>query len=203
MSIKVKNVITVLFLVSIFNASLFAEIGQTAFKKVPEFSFVDQRGQSVTNSNLIGKIWVANFVFTRCQEMCPLLSGWMADVQKKLNSENIKLISFSVDPEHDTPDVLSEYAKTHGAISGKWFFVTADKNEKMWDFVSKGFMLGVGEATAEELSQGAEPVMHSSRFVLVDQNGNIRGYYDSQEPVEMERLVKDALLLLPVQGGLS
>ncbi len=188
-----KSFIAAFFVIFIFSSSLYAEA--PSYGTVPEFSFIDQNGTPFSNSDLKGKVWISNFIFTRCQALCPLLTGQMAVFQGKLNSDDIKLVSFSVDPEHDTPNVLSKYAASHKVMPGKWFLVTTDQNEKMWDFVSKGFMLGAGEATADDLAKGAEPVMHSSRFVLVDREGKIRGYYDSQEPEKMEKLVKDAMAL--------
>ena len=118
----------------------------------------------------------------------------MAFLQEKLTDSRIKLVSFSVDPEHDTPKVLSEYAVRHHAQEGKWFFLTG-KKEEMWKFVTEGFSLGVAEPSPEDLKAGAEPVIHSNRFVLVDQEGNIRGYYDSSEPFKMDELIETALRL--------
>lgn len=154
---------------------------------------MDQNENPITNSDLQG-LWVANFIFTRCQGMCPMLTGKMAALQEKFKDTNIKLVSFSVDPEFDTSEVLSKYATVHKAIPGKWFFLTTDRRQKMWDFIMSGFMLGVGEPTQEDIAQGAEPVMHSSRFVLASGN-NIIGYYDSNEPEEMDALVREVLSL--------
>ncbi len=182
-------------LLMIFGSYLYADQLPT-FGKVSEFSFADQNKQPFSNSNLEGQVWIANFIFTRCQGLCPLLTGQMAVLGEKLKNQNIKFISFSVDPEHDTSEVLSQYAMAHHVPEGKWFFVTTGKNQNMWDFVSRSFMLGAGEATAEDLAQGAEPVMHSSRFVLVDAKGFIRGYYDSQDPQKMDDLARDASSLL-------
>ena len=167
------------------------------YGNVPDFSFTDQNGKEFTSTDLQGNAWIANFIFTRCQGMCPMLSGRMATFQEKLLSPDIKLVSFSVDPEYDTPQALSEYASRYRAQKGKWFFLTGSKTE-MWNFITNGFSLGVGEATPEDLEAGAEPVMHSGRFVLVDQEGNIRGYYDSSEPQKMEQLVSDAIQLAEV-----
>ena len=183
--------VIVLIFLTLFCTTLFAA-KLPIFGKVPEFSFVDQNGKPFSNSDLKGKVWIADFIFTRCQGMCPLITGKMAGLQDKLKAQDIKLVSFSVDPEHDTSEVLSKYAVSHKAISGKWFFITTNQKQTMWDFIMSGFMLGVGESTPEDLKQGAEPVMHSSRFVLVDQDGNIRGYYDSEDAEKMEKLAEDA-----------
>lgn len=165
------------------------------FGKVSEFLFVDQNKKPFSNSDLEGHVWIANFIFTRCQGMCPLLTGQMTNLAEQLKNEDIKFVSFSVDPEHDTSEVLARYATDRKAVNENWFFVTTGQNQNMWDFVSENFKLGTGEATAEDLAQGAEPVMHSSRFVLVDQAGNIRGYYDSQDPQKMEELATTVIQL--------
>ena len=173
--------------------SLFASDEIQKYGKVPDFSFMDQNGNTITNSDLQG-LWVANFIFTRCQGMCPMLTGKMAALQEKFKDVNIKLVSFSVDPEFDTSRVLSQYAANYRATPGKWFFLTVNQRQMMWDFIMSGFMLGVGEPTQEDIAQGAEPVMHSSRFVLASGN-NIIGYYDSNEPEEMEELFQNVLNL--------
>jgi protein SCO1/2 len=161
------------------------------YGRVSDFSFTERSGKQLSRSDLEGTAWIANFIFTRCQGMCPMLSGRMAELQKKFAATEIKLVSFSVDPEFDTPEVLTRYAARFGAAEGEWFFLTGDKTA-MREFISAGFHLGAEDATPEDLAQGAEPVMHSNRFVLVDQAGNIRGLYDSSEPAKMEELVRDA-----------
>lgn len=157
-----------------------------------DLMFTDQTGSQRTRESFTGKIWIANFIFTRCQGICLLSTGRMAQLQEKLPQDNIKLISFSVDPEYDTPEVLSQYAAKHHPKPGKWLFLTAEKKELMWRFIIFGFQLGVAEPTEEELKQGAEPIMHSAKFVLVDQQGEIQGYFDSDDPASMDRLAQAA-----------
>ena len=173
----------------------FADKKLPVYGRVPDFNFTERSGKELKFADLKGNIWVADFIFTRCQGMCPMLTGQMAGLQEKLKNPKIKLISFSVDPEHDTPQVLSEYASRYKAQNGKWLFLTGPK-EKMWSFITDGFFLGVEQAAPEDLKAGAEPVMHSARFVLVDQEGKIRGYYDSSEPEKIEELVQNALSLV-------
>ena len=179
-----------LFTASSFPA--FAESDLPHYGQAPDFTFTERSGKEVKLQDLKGQVWIADFIFTRCQGMCPLLTGRMALLQEKLKDEKIKLVSFSVDPEYDTPKVLSEYASRFKAEEGKWLFLTGEKR-MMWEMMSGGFHLGVEQATPEDLQAGAEPIMHSNRFVLVDQEGSIRGYYDSSEPQKMEQLVKDAI----------
>ena len=182
------------FLLCFSLTSLWAEEIPT-YGYVSDFTFQDQNGKEVKNSDFHGQVWIADFVFTRCQGMCPMLNGRMALFQDELAPSGIKLVSFSVDPEHDTPKILSEYAKRFKAKEGAWFFLTG-KKQVIWDFIEEGFQLGVAEPTPEDLASGAEPVMHSSRFVLIDRRGLIRGYYDSSEPEKIAQLKEDALKLV-------
>ncbi|OGW84582.1 MAG: hypothetical protein A3C35_05205 [Omnitrophica bacterium RIFCSPHIGHO2_02_FULL_46_11] len=161
---------------------------------VPDFNLTDQNGKEIKLADLKGKVWVADFIFTRCQGRCPLLSWQMAAFQEEFTPSNIKLVSFSVDPEYDTPQVLSEYAARFKAQDGKWFFLTGPKTA-VWNLIIDGFSLGVDQATPEDLAQGAESVMHSSRFVLVGKEGNIQGYYDGTDSAQVQALINNALEL--------
>ena len=174
--------------------SVLADRETQTYGKVPDFSFMERNGKEMKLEDLKGNVWIADFVFTRCQGMCPMLTGQMTNLQEKLRDPKIKLVSFSVDPDHDTPKVLSNYAHFYKAEKGKWFFLTGPK-VNMWEFITNGFLLGVSQPTKEDLAQGAEPVMHAARFVLVDQQGNIRDYYDSAEPSQMEELIEHAKTL--------
>ena len=181
----------VIFLLFGFAEALFSKQTLPEYGKVPDFSLTDQNGDKITLSDLEDGVWIANFMFTRCQNFCPMLSARMADLQLRLERFQIKLISFSVDPEYDTPHVLAAYASKYGARTGRWLFLTGNKSD-VWNLITDGFSLGVGEASAEDLAQGAEPVMHTNRFVLVDRSGTIRGYYDTSDSATLEKLVQDA-----------
>ncbi len=165
------------------------------YGKAPEFKLVERSGKEISLSDLKGHVWIANFIFTRCQTMCPLMTRQMALLQKKLSDVSIYFISFSVDPQHDTPEVLSKYASQYGADSEKWFFLTGERKE-IWKLVAEGFHLGVDDATPEEIEKGAQPILHSDRFVLVDQTGTIRGFFNSSEPAKLDELVRKAKELL-------
>ena len=182
------------FLLGVSLSSLLAE-EILIYGHVPDFTFQERSGNSIKRSDFDGQAWISDFIFTRCQGMCPLMSGRMAVLQEELGASGIKLVSFSVDPEYDTPQILSEYADRFKAKEGIWFFLTGEK-QTMWNFIEEGFQLGVAKPSPEDLANGAEPVMHSNRFVLVDQKGQIRGYYDTSEPEKMKQLVRDALSLL-------
>lgn len=159
--------------------------------QVPSFSLTDQSGQVFKSEGLSGKVWIADFIFTRCSGPCPMMSYHLERIQQKLlNEDAIRLVSFSVDPEWDSPEVLHQYAAGFQAKTGKWFFLTGDQ-AVIYPLSMQHFKLGVGrEVTPEDDLKHA--VMHSTRFVLVDQKGAIRGYYDSADETALNRLVQDA-----------
>lgn len=157
------------------------------FGIVPEFSLVDQRGEPFGSSQLIGHPWIADFIFTRCAGQCLGMAVRMQEVQAQLPSESeVRLVSFSVDPEYDTPEVLARYAVEHGAQFGRWVFLTGERST-IYQLSVEGFRLGVAEGAPSD----AEPILHSTRLVLVDADGRIRGYYDATEPPAVDRLLQD------------
>lgn len=182
-----------------FAAVSFPAKASIPHKQISDASFKDQNGNEVQISGLLGNVWIADFIFTRCQGMCPLMSGRMALLQEKLSGSGIKLVSFSVDPEHDRPEVLKEYAERYKAGSD-WLFLTHGSRKQLWDFIEENFQLGIMEPMEEEKAAGAEPVMHSNRFVLVDQKGQISGYYDTTELEQLKKIESDALNLLNGSG---
>ncbi len=123
------------------------------FGDVPDFSLLERNGQPVTKADLLGKVWIAGFIFTRCVEECPLLSSRMAKLQDALATEDdVRLVSISVDPEHDTPAVLTRYAAGFGAHPQRWLFLTGDKTH-IYKLAREGFRLGVFDAqTAPQTS---------------------------------------------------
>jgi len=164
--------------------------GPEVLATVPDFSLIDQRGADFRSAELRGQIWVANFIFTRCTSMCPILTGEMLDLQARMAADpvgnRVRLVSFSVDPEHDRPAVLADYAASHGADPEHWTFATGERDE-IWELSTRGFKLAVGEEP-----QGADdPLFHSDRLVLVDAAGRIRGYYSGMESGGVDALVAD------------
>lgn len=152
---------------------------------VRPFAFMERNNQLVTRDDLHGNIWIADFIFTRCAGPCPLMTMKMRQLQKAFsNVDDVKLVSFSVDPEFDTPLVLSNYAEQYEADPQKWFFLTGDKKE-IYNFAQNSLKLTVKEATEET------PIIHSTYFILVDKKGQIRGYYNSAEPNSLSRLATD------------
>jgi cytochrome oxidase Cu insertion factor (SCO1/SenC/PrrC family) len=159
---------------------------------VPEFSLTEANGATLRRADLLGKVWVASFIFTRCGEACPLMMQHEARLQPDLPlRDDLRLVSFSVDPDWDTPKVLTEYAHTFGADQSRWLFLTGDKKQ-VYHLASDGFHLAVLPADpAKEM-----PILHSTKLVLVDRGGAIRGYYDSSDPAEMQKLVRDVRQVL-------
>lgn len=156
---------------------------------VPDFSFTERSGRTVTLADLRGKVWVADFIFTRCGGPCPTMCAAMAALQRSLDgAPEVKLVSFSVDPDHDTPEVLTRFAARFGANDTQWFFLTGSKSS-IWTLANTGLKLAVTSDTPGEL-------VHSTKFALVDRAGRIRGYYDGMDPAEQARLLPaiDALL---------
>lgn len=152
----------------------------------PDFSLTERSSRKVTRQDLAGKVWVANFIFTRCAGACPVMSSNMRKLQDRL-FEDIRLVSFSVDPYNDTPEVLTEYANRYGADRDRWLFLTGDP-EGIQKLSVGGFKLALDPTSGTE----KEPITHSSRVVLVDREATIRGYYGTEEPEDLDRLIKAA-----------
>ena len=151
-------------------------------RQVPDFSLIDLQGAPLALSDLHGKIWVADFIFTRCVAACPLMTVKMKRLQEEFEESGIYFVSFSVDPEYDTPDVLLRYANRFGVDGNRWFFLTGEK-KVIYHLTQEGFGLAIGQQESE--------VLHSARFVLVDHRGQIRGYYDSNEDEALQKLRRD------------
>lgn len=152
---------------------------------LPPFELTERDGSTVGLAELAGAPWVADFVFTRCAIYCPRLTARMKELRERL-PPRVRSVSFSVDPEHDTPEVLSEYAARWGIGGREWFFLTGSR-EAMWRLVREGFLQPVEETPEIE----ASPILHSNRFVLVDARGRMRGLYDAFDESALERLLAD------------
>jgi protein SCO1/2 len=159
---------------------------------VPEFALTNRDGRVVRRADLDGKPWVADFVFTRCPASCPMMSARMARLNRDLPSDlAFRLVSISVDPDHDTPEVLQRYAESFQA-TGRWLFLTGGR-EEVRRLCVEGFKLGLDMAPAP--GAGPEPILHSTRFVLVDGRGDIRGYYEAFDEASTAKLKRDLLAL--------
>ena len=156
--------------------------------QVPRFELTSQAGEAFGSEELQGEVWVANFIFTRCPTICPLLTTQMKELSETLQGTPVRFVSFSVDPGYDTPEVLRAYAEQRGADTTRWTFLTGD-NEAVEEVVVRGLRVRMG---SERDATGN--ILHGSHFVLVDGTGHIRGYYESN-PEGLEDLARDAKLL--------
>ena len=162
---------------------------------LPPFTLIDHAHRPVTRDTLAGRVWVADFIFTRCAGQCPLIQLTMQHVVAALAAEpTVRCVSFTVDPSHDTPPVLAEYARHLRAPADRWLFLTGPEPD-VQRLIRDGFRLSIaGEGTA------AEPITHSIRLVLVDRAGHVRGYYPADEPAAVTRLLRDVRALLADPG---
>jgi cytochrome oxidase Cu insertion factor (SCO1/SenC/PrrC family) len=152
--------------------------------RAPEFTLTDQSGNQFSSASLAGKVWAADFIFTRCATSCPIMTGKMLRAQAKLKDSSVRLLSFSVDPEYDSPEVLTKYARDWGADTRQWTFLTGSR-EAVAD-VARGMLIEVTPAAA------GSPIVHSTHFLLVDAQGNIRGVYSGEDDQGWQNLVADA-----------
>lgn len=167
--------------------------GLNRHSAVPDFALTERSGKPITLASLSGKIWIADFIYTTCNDTCPLQSAEMARLQTELADVNhLRLVSISVDPSKDTPAVLKEYAARFKADGERWLFLTGDK-EQISSLIQGGFRLSAAPLKQE----GTDAViLHSPRFVLVDGTATIRGYYDSRDRDALARLKQDFRTLL-------
>lgn len=158
--------------------------------KVPDFTFTSQTGEKISRKDLIGKVWVADFIFTRCPNPCPIMTDRMMELQKAIERKggDVKLVTVSVDPEFDTPEVLAAYAAKYNANPDIWKFLTGEP-DKIHEFVTKGML--------QPLAKDPDGVpSHTQRFLVVDANGELRSYHDLNDPELMPKLLMDIGKLL-------
>src|SRR5438132_13582466 len=165
----------------------------SSYGTVPEFLLVNQDGQNFGSAQLRGKIWIADFIYTTCPSPCPMISSRMSEMQKPLEKTDVHFVSFTVDPDKDTPAQLREYASRLKAQPGRWDFLTGPKSE-IYNLSQYGFKL----AAADRSSSNPEP-LHSTRMILVDRRGQIRGYYDATTADAITKLLADTNHLLKEQ----
>ena len=163
------------------------ELTEAVAVSVPDFSLTNQQGEPLGRSDMAGKIWIADFIFTSCPTICPAMTQEMARLQSEFVADPVYFVSFSVDPERDTTEVLTRYAKAYGADDRRWHFLTGEKTH-LYELAEQGFSLAAGHNGSE--------ILHSPRFVLIKPNGNIHDYYDSRSRPAMLRLRRDVKTLL-------
>jgi len=164
--------------------------------EAPAFELTNQHGETLTNKDLQGHLWIADFAFTRCKTICPVLTANMMRIQnwleKQPGANNMRLVTFSVNPEHDTPEVLRAFAQNYDVNFDRWDFVTAENREAIWSMMEEGFKLPVGANPDNAMM----PINHSAKMVLIDKTGDIRGYYAGTKARGLENLKQDVKQLL-------
>jgi len=160
---------------------------------LPAFSLTERSGQTVTPADLRGKVCVFDFIFTRCPGACPAMTSRLAELQMTLRDrpewDGIRFVSVSVDPDHDTPAVLREYARLAHADDAHWLMLSGPR-PAVWSLIKDGFKLPVADNTAD----AATPILHSQKFVLVGPSGRVRGYYDAlgeHGQAERDKMLRD------------
>jgi len=169
----------------------FDENGDTVFHVIPDFSFTNQFDEEITQNTYSGKIYIADFFFTTCPGICPIMTGELTRVQEALREAEVEVmfLSHTVDPEHDSTSVLLAYGKRKGADFTTWNFVTGSKS-KLYH-IAETYLVVANHNPAEEME-----FVHSDKLVLVDKSGRIRGLYSGIETREVDQLIKDVKTLV-------
>ncbi|MBC7865811.1 MAG: SCO family protein [Bacteroidia bacterium] len=181
------------------NAGLLPVIGErqlapngtdTIYHTVGNFSFTNQFGETVSEKNTSGKIYVADFFFASCQSICPIMSKRMGRLQDAFKSDpEFLILSHTVNPMNDTVEVLNEYGKKYGALKGKWNLLTGEK-KKIYDIARDGYLVN-----ALQDDGTPEGFLHSELFLLIDKQKRIRGMYDGTDSMQVEKLISDVKVL--------
>jgi protein SCO1 len=169
----------------------------TVFHKIPEFKLIDQNGNTFTSAQTKGKIYVADFIFTRCKTICPKMTSQLARVQDAFQQNtDVLLVSHSVDPNYDSAEILRGFAKQNEAKDGKWFFLTGDK-KAIYNLGINGYKVSVADASAYDKNVSIdETFIHTEKLLLIDKEGYIRGFYDGTDKKEVDRLILEIKVLL-------
>ena len=184
--IKIYIVVAVFLLATYFLNYKGKENELPEIGMVPEFEFVSSEQETITLNNLKGKVWVADFIFTTCTMACPMMTGNMNIIHKKYKkNDDVRLVSISVYPEYDTPEVLTKYASQYDANTSRWYFLTGEEST-VKRVIKDGFKIGDYE----------DIIFHSEKFALVDKKGMIRAYYNGMKTEDMKKLKKDINPLL-------
>jgi protein SCO1/2 len=160
----------------------------------PTFALTDQDGRPFASKDLRGKVWVADFVFTTCPGACPKMTMRMSGLQRAVPDRDVHFVSFTVDPERDTPEVLKKYAQGFDADPARWHFLTGEKSA-LFD-TAAGLKL-----TAAPAGTFGPEIVHAEKFLLLDGEGRVRGIYDSADEQDLKKLAADAAALADRQAG--
>ena len=160
------------------------------FGQVPAFTLTERSGQPFQSSSLQGKIWLADFFFTACPGPCLLMNARMADIGQALQRDHadVRLVSFSIAPEADTPEVLRRYAKRFQAPGDRWSFLTGDRTT-IYDLAHKAFLLPLIDNSQGQVNSADGEFIHSTRISLVDRRGEVRGTFDSSAPEVTQKVL--------------
>lgn len=167
-----------------------------SYGTVPAFSLIERSGESVDHRALLGSVWIASFLYTRCPGPCPAVAEMLGGIDREIGRwDDVRLVTFSIDPERDTPATLSEYAKSKGASAEHWLFLTG-KQAEIDGLAQKGFLLSVTRPPDAE-------IVHSTKLALVDRRGVIRGYYDGVSAETKAELLDDIRVLRREKGAVG
>ena len=184
--IKIYVAVAIFLAITYFFKNTNQEDSLPVIGGIPDFEFIDSEGRDVGLSSLKGKVWVADFIFTTCTMACPIMTGNMNIIHKKYKkNDDIRLVSISVYPEYDTPEVLKKYASQYEANTDTWHFLTGNEST-VKEVIKDGFKIGDNE----------DIIFHSEKFALVDRNGMIRAYFNGMKSEDMKKLKKDINNLL-------
>ena len=184
--IKIYVAVAIFLAITYFFKNTNQEDSLPGIGGIPDFEFIDSEGRDVGLSTLKGKVWVADFIFTTCTMACPIMTGNMNIIHKKYKkNDDIRLVSISVYPEYDTPEVLKKYASQYEANTDTWHFLTGNEST-VKEVIKDGIKIGDYE----------DIIFHSEKFALVDRNGMIRAYYNGMKSEDMKKLKKDINNLL-------
>jgi len=191
-----------LVIVAIFGAYVASNLGTNhrpplpVLSRVPDFALTNQLGHVVALGDFRGQVWVADIIFTRCPGPCPTMTRTMSELQSALpQTQPVKLLSLTADPEFDTPEVLRTYGEKFGAAPERWQFLTGNKLD-VYRLATKGLLLAVDEVKADERTSPDDLFVHSTRFVVVDKHGRVRGSFDGTEGPSRQKILEAIQTLL-------
>lgn len=163
------------------------EVTIDRFREVEDFDLIDQQSEPLGRSHLLGKVWVADFVFTSCATECLILSYRMGKLQERFaDRDEVAFVSFSVDPQTDKPERLADYADKWSANAERWHFLTGQPDE-LETLIKQSFLLPVARSPKEQANLNSSDLIHSNKFAIVDREGVVRAYVDGLEPDAIEQ----------------
>ena len=182
-----KKLLILIFFTIVLSACGQQELEDPVDWETGSFDATTQDGESWSMEEMEGKVWIADFVFTSCNTVCPPMTRNMSQLQQQMEEEglDVEFVSFSVDPEVDDPETLKTFAESHGADFSNWTFVTGYDQETIETFAEESFHIIVDKP------EGEEQVTHGTQFFLVDEEGTIKQYYSGDQDVPYEQIIED------------